>query len=84
MDERVMKEEGAKKSFFSVMSYGNMALKKLIADKVTVTAEDLKKGYESNYGPRAEILAIVCSNQRLLKKSGNLLAIIQRSSFSES
>jgi parvulin-like peptidyl-prolyl isomerase len=41
-----------------------VALKKLIDGKVQVTDEDLRKGFESNYGPRAEVLAIVLSNQR--------------------
>ena len=41
-----------------------VALKKLIAGKVQVTDEDLKKGFESNYGQRAEVLAVVLSNQR--------------------
>lgn len=41
-----------------------VALKKLIDGKVQVTEEDLRKGYESNYGSRAEVLAIVLSNQR--------------------
>ncbi len=42
----------------------SVALKKLVEVEVTVTDEDLQKGFESNYGPRAEILAIVLSNQR--------------------
>ena len=41
-----------------------VALKKLIDGKVQVTEEDLQKGFQSNYGPRAEVLAIVLSNQR--------------------
>ena len=41
-----------------------VALKKLVAGKAQVTDEDLKKGFESNYGPRAEVLAVVLSNQR--------------------
>jgi parvulin-like peptidyl-prolyl isomerase len=40
------------------------ALKKLVGDKVQVTDEDLRKGYESNYGPRVRCLAIVLNNQR--------------------
>ncbi len=42
----------------------SVALKKLVQDTVQVTPEDLQKGFESNFGPRAEILAIVLSNQR--------------------
>jgi parvulin-like peptidyl-prolyl isomerase len=41
-----------------------VALKKLIEGSVQVSDEDLRKGFESNYGPRAEVLAIVLSNQR--------------------
>ena len=41
-----------------------VALKKLVDGKAQVTEEDLKKGFESNYGPRAEVLAVVLSNQR--------------------
>ena len=42
----------------------SVALKKLIVGKVQVTDEDLKKGFESNYGQRAEVLAVVLSSQR--------------------
>ena len=41
-----------------------VALKKLVDGKAQVTEEDLSKGFESNYGPRAQVLAIVLSNQR--------------------
>ncbi len=41
-----------------------VALKKLVGDNVKVTDEDLRKGYESNYGPRVRCLAIVLDNQR--------------------
>ncbi|HEY1068331.1 MAG TPA: peptidylprolyl isomerase, partial [Pirellulales bacterium] len=40
------------------------ALKKLSADRISVTPEDLQFGYEANYGERVEVLAIVCDNQR--------------------
>ncbi|HEY6563776.1 MAG TPA: peptidylprolyl isomerase, partial [Pirellulaceae bacterium] len=40
------------------------ALKKLVRSTVEVTDEDLTKGFEANYGPRVEVLAIVLSNQR--------------------
>ena len=41
-----------------------VALKKLVGDKVPITDEDIKKGYEANYGPRARCRAIVLSSQR--------------------
>jgi parvulin-like peptidyl-prolyl isomerase len=42
----------------------SVALKKLVGSKVAITEEDLKKGYEANYGERVEVLAIVSSDQR--------------------
>ena len=42
----------------------SVALKKLVGEKVEVTAEDLQKGFESNFGERVEVLAIVLGNQR--------------------
>jgi hypothetical protein len=41
-----------------------VALKKLVANRVQVTEEDIQKGFEANFGTRAEVLAIVLSNQR--------------------
>jgi parvulin-like peptidyl-prolyl isomerase len=45
-----------------------VALKKLVSDQVKVTDEDLKKGFEANYGPGVEVLAIVLGNQRLAQE----------------
>lgn len=45
-----------------------VALKKLVDETVKVTEDDLQKGFESNYGPRAEVLAIVMTNQRQAQK----------------
>jgi len=42
----------------------SVALKKLIGSVVKVTDEDLKRGYEANYGPRVRCRAIIMSNQR--------------------
>ena len=50
----------------------SVALKKLVAGKVQVTDEDLKKGFESNYGPRAEVLAVVLSSQRTAQEVWDL------------
>lgn len=63
--KEILKEEGSSKELYlSDVVWPSVALKKLIDGKVNVTDEDLQKGYESNYGSRAEVLAIVCSNQR--------------------
>lgn len=41
-----------------------VALKKFVASKVEVTQEDLNKGFEANYGPRVEVLAMVLDDHR--------------------
>ena len=41
-----------------------VALKKLVRDKIEVNEDDLKKGYEANYGPRVRCLAIVLNDER--------------------
>lgn len=63
--KNVLSEDGASiELYVRDAIWPTVALKKLIADRVKVTEEDLRKGFESNYGPRAEVLAIVLSNQR--------------------
>ncbi|HRX78855.1 MAG TPA: peptidylprolyl isomerase [Pirellulaceae bacterium] len=42
----------------------SVALKQLVGERVEVKDDDLKKGFESNYGERVEVLAIVLTNQR--------------------
>jgi parvulin-like peptidyl-prolyl isomerase len=42
----------------------SVALKKLVGDRIQVTNDDLQKGYESSYGERVEVLAIVLGDQR--------------------
>ncbi len=46
----------------------SVALKKLVGDEVEVTDEDLRKGYEANYGPRVRCLAIVLDDLRRAQK----------------
>lgn len=41
-----------------------VALKKLCADQVQITEDDVQRQFEANFGQRAEVLAIVFSNQR--------------------
>ena len=41
-----------------------VALKKLIGGNVEVTEEDIKKGFAANYGPRAQVLAIMLDSER--------------------
>lgn len=42
----------------------SVALKKLVADRVSVNDEDMQKGFEANYGPRVKVLAIVLNDHR--------------------
>lgn len=46
----------------------SVALKKLVGSRVEVTDEDLRRGYESNYGERVEVQAIVFSDMRQAQK----------------
>lgn len=63
--KNIMQEEGVTLDLYiDDAVWPSAALKKLVEDKVTIAEEDLQKGFESNFGPRAEVLAIVLSNQR--------------------
>ena len=42
----------------------SVALRKLVESSVSVDEQDLKKGFEANFGPRVEALAIVLSDNR--------------------
>ena len=46
----------------------SVALKKLVGGSVKVTEEDLLKGFESNYGERVEVLAVVIGDHRQAQK----------------
>lgn len=41
-----------------------LALKKMVRDGVTVTEEDVQRGFESNFGPKVRCRAIVLDNHR--------------------
>jgi parvulin-like peptidyl-prolyl isomerase len=61
----IMQEEGTTIDLYVQDAvWPSCALKKLVEDSVQVTQEDLKKGFEANFGPRAEVLAIVLRDQR--------------------
>jgi parvulin-like peptidyl-prolyl isomerase len=46
----------------------SVALKKLVGETVQVTNDDLQKAFESNYGERVEVLAIVLGDHRQAQK----------------
>jgi parvulin-like peptidyl-prolyl isomerase len=61
----IIEDEGATvELYIEDAVWPSVALKKLVEDEVQLTDEDLQKGFEANFGPRAEVLAIVMSNQR--------------------
>ena len=63
--ELVTKKQGTSLDVYrNDVVWPSVALKKLVGKKVEVTEEDLRRGYESNYGPRVRCLAIVLNNQR--------------------
>lgn len=67
--ESVLAEGVATKELYYRDSvWPSVALAKLVEGTVNVSEDDLKEGYESNYGPRVEILAIVLSDQRTAQK----------------
>jgi len=67
--KQVQDQDGATVDLYiSDAVWPSVALKKLVRDKVTITDDDLKKGFESNYGPRVEVLAIVCSDPRTAQR----------------
>ncbi len=46
----------------------SVALKTLVEDNVKLTPQDIEHGFVSAFGPRAEVLAIVLSDQRTAQK----------------
>jgi len=57
-----------------------VVLKKMVHDRVEVTDEDLKKGYEANYGPRVRCLAIVLDDQ---KRAARVFELARKNNTSE-
>ena len=50
--------------YLSDAVWPSVALKKLVESDVTITQEDLNQGFESAFGPRVEVLAIVLPDQK--------------------
>lgn len=51
-----------------------VAVKKLVESSVSVTEEDMQKGFEANYGPRVEVLAIMTNDHRQSQKVWTMAA----------
>ena len=60
-----VKQQGVSvETYRSEVVWPAVALKKLAVGKIDVTDEDLKKGFEANYGPKVRCRAIVLNNLR--------------------
>lgn len=67
--EQVLQQDGATVELYILDAvWPSVALKKLAASKVKITNDDLQKGFEANYGPRVQALAIVVGSQRLAQQ----------------
>jgi hypothetical protein len=49
-----------------------VATKKLVENQVSVSQEDMQKGFEANFGPRVEVLVVVTSDHRQALKVWNM------------
>jgi parvulin-like peptidyl-prolyl isomerase len=45
-----------------------VAMKKIVAKNVRVTEEDMEMGFQANFGPRVQVLAIVLQDQRAAQR----------------
>jgi parvulin-like peptidyl-prolyl isomerase len=80
----ILEEEGTSiELYVQDAVWPSVALKKLVQESVQVTEEDLKKGFEANFGSRAEVLAIVLSNQRTAEDVWQQARKISEAGFGE-
>lgn len=68
MDEMTENGRYSKDVYIADAVWPSAALKAIVKDQIEITPEDIKKGFQSNYGPRADVLAIVLSDQRSAQK----------------
>ncbi|MEZ6087105.1 MAG: peptidylprolyl isomerase [Pirellulaceae bacterium] len=62
---KVTSEQGASEELYVRDAvWPSVALKKMVEDSISISDEDLRKGFESNFGERVEVLAIVLSDQK--------------------
>ncbi len=68
-----MEQDGATEALYRIDAvWPSVALKKLVGQSIEVAEEDLQKGFEANYGPRVEVLAIVLNNHRQANEVWNM------------
>ncbi|QDS95613.1 Foldase protein PrsA precursor [Roseimaritima multifibrata] len=61
-------DQSAQELYIRDAVWPSVALKKLVDGQFSVTQEDLRKGFEANYGVRCEVLAVVLGDQRTAQK----------------
>ncbi len=59
------------RTLLSRRNMANRSIEEINCRTGTSDEDDLQKGFESNYGPRADVLAIVLSNQRTAQEVWN-------------
>ena len=70
---QVTSEQGATTDLYMRDAvWPSVALKKLVAGKVQISEEDIRKAFESNFGQRVEVLAIVLSDQKSAQEAWNM------------
>ncbi|MEA1951849.1 MAG: peptidylprolyl isomerase, partial [Planctomycetota bacterium] len=63
--ELVTKQQGISREVYIRDSvWPSVALKKLVGDSVSITEDDVQRGFDANYGPKVRCRAIVLDNQR--------------------
>lgn len=60
--------QGTRELYIQDAVWPSVALKKLVEGTIQITQQDLQEGFQSAFGPRAEVLAVVLSDQRTAQK----------------
>lgn len=68
MESVTQNDQSTEQTYIADSVWPSVALSKLVEGKVQLTETDMREGFESSYGPRVEILAIVLSDQRTAQK----------------
>ena len=66
--KQIADEGGQPDLYIRDVAWPSAALRKMVKGTVKVGEDEIKKGFESNFGPRVEVLAIVVGSQREAQK----------------
>ncbi|WP_254507927.1 peptidylprolyl isomerase [Anatilimnocola floriformis] len=81
LEQITEQEKAPKELYIRDAVWPSVALKKIVGNQVIITEEDLQKAYESNYGERVEVLAIVCGDQRQAQRVWDMARNNPKDSF---